>query len=100
MLYPEAVTASLIASAKQIHFQGNQWSNRAGAGCVNYTKAREAVGNCIVFSNRNNNPGIIDTEIFSTVPNERIIISAFWLANIGAVNRNDFEHEKPTQIIT
>lgn len=81
ILYPEAVTASLIVSATSVNGQNNAWDIDAGAGRISYEKAREAVGNCIVFSNRNNSIGIIESERIAVSANERLKVAAVWLAN-------------------
>lgn len=90
MMYPEAVIASLTASATPVFSQGNTWSVKAGAGRVNYSRAREAVGNCITFSNRSDNSGIvINTDTISVTSNNRIKVAAVWLTNSETMERDD-----------
>ena len=82
MMHPEAVMACLIASATPVNGQGNAWDADAGAGRVYYPKAREALQNCVVFTNRNNTINlIVETERVSISTNKRIKASSVWLAN-------------------
>ena len=89
MMYPEVVMASLIVSATPVNYQGNVWDSQTGAGRINYTKARNAVGNCCTFSNRSDITGVVDTDTISVTPNNRIKVAAVWLTNSQTMNTGD-----------
>ena len=96
-IFPEAVSAVLIASATNAKRQNYSWDNRAGAGIVNYQRARSVVNNsCYVFYNPNNSQGsvVISSDEFTAKGGNKIRAVAIWSANsktktlIGSVRKN------------
>ncbi|MDE7191969.1 MAG: S8 family serine peptidase [Clostridia bacterium] len=82
-IFPEAVSAVLIASATGVYRQTDSWDDRAGAGIVNYQRARSVVNNsCCVFYNSNNSQGIvISPKEFTAKGGNKIRAVAIWSAN-------------------
>lgn len=80
---PDTITAALIASAESVDGQLVGYPDiHAGAGVVNYEKAREAVLNASGFTchfDFSNNNVKSTTEVFPT--DKRIKIVAVWLTN-------------------
>ena len=77
---PEVIIASLVASATRVNGSSITWDTHAGAGRVNYPKAREAMENVILFENFDN---VIQTRVQETInftPGKTIKAAAFWLA--------------------
>lgn len=88
-LYPEVVMASLIASATPVNGQTTDWDTHAGAGRVNYEKAREAVNNYVTFSYTSDDIGIRTTETISVLRNKKIKVAAVWLINSTTQSSSD-----------
>ena len=84
-LFPEAISAILIASATNANGQKDIWDNRAGAGIVNYQRARAVLKNstCKVFYNKNNTQDsiVISSDNFSAKSGNKIRAVAIWSAN-------------------
>ncbi|MCX4362288.1 MAG: S8 family serine peptidase [Clostridia bacterium] len=84
-LFPEAMSAILIASATNANGQSDKWDNRAGAGIVNYRRAREILKNstCRAFCNNNDaqNSVVMTSEGFTAKKGEKIRAVAIWSAN-------------------
>ena len=88
--YPEVVIASLIASATPVNGQSGAWDRHAGAGRINYTRAREAVENYVDFEITNDAVGSIRAaQALSGVANKTIRVAAFWLVNSTTETAND-----------
>ena len=81
---PDKVKAILIASATQVNGQApGAWSNIAGAGRVNYHRARMAARNAVGFENtiRTGSGQTRFSHTVSVTPNSRIRVVAFWMKN-------------------
>lgn len=88
---PDTITAALIASAESVNGQLVGYPDiHAGAGVVNYEKAREAVLNASGFAchfDFSNNNVKSTTEVFPT--DKRIKIVAVWLTNSNTTTEED-----------
>lgn len=83
-LFPEAVSAILMVSATNAYGQNDKWDERAGAGIVNYARAREVLNNyCGIFLNTNDSPYSIvaSSELFTAKSGNKIRMAAIWSAN-------------------
>ena len=80
--------AALIASATPVAGQGNDWDERAGAGRVNYQKAREAVNNASRIINDSDNIGELINRQITLEPGRRIKVVAFWFAKPSTYTAN------------
>ena len=79
--YPEAIIPILTVSAMPVNGQGNNWDIHAGAGRVNYEKAREAAENYVDFRFSDDELGIRIIEEISVNKNKRLKVAAAWLTN-------------------
>ena len=86
--FPELVMTSLIASATPVSGQGNYWDVHAGAGRVNYQKAREAVKNASRIINDSDTIGELINRQISVEPGRRIKVVAFWFAKPSTYTAN------------
>ena len=84
-LFPEAVSAVLIVSATNANCQKDIWDNRAGAGIVNYQRARSVINNstCRMLYNKNNSQDsiVLSSENFTAKSGNKIRAVAIWSAN-------------------
>ena len=92
-LFPEAMAAILIASATNANGQSDRWDNRAGAGIVNYRRAREIlkISTCRAFYNNNDaqNSVVMTSEGFTAKKGDKIRAVAIWSANSKTSARGD-----------
>ena len=80
----------MIASATPVNGQSGAWDRHAGAGRINYTRAREAVENYVDFEITNDAVGSIRAaQALSGVANKTIRVAAFWLVNSTTETAND-----------
>lgn len=81
--FPEAITAILIASATPALGQGDSWDSNAGAGIVNYARARQVAGrNLNVFFCSTSEAGSVRNSVeFYAEANRKIRTVALWFAN-------------------
>ena len=87
--YPEVIIAALVASATRVNGSSVTWDTHAGAGRVNYPKAREAMENAIPFSNSDS---LIQTRVQETInftPGKTIKAAAFWYAKSYTQDETD-----------
>lgn len=83
-LFPEAVTAILIVSATNATGQSDRWDSRAGAGIINYQRARMVARNSYrIFINNKSRPGstIFASEEFNLESGKKIRTAGVWSAN-------------------
>ena len=89
-VYPEFVIASIIASATPVNGQTGDWDTHAGAGRIDYQRAREAVDNCVWFSFSDDSVDDVRIERkISGVAYKTIKVVAFWLVNSTTMSSND-----------
>lgn len=88
-LYPEIVMAALIASATPVTGQSNSWDTYAGAGIIDYEKAREAVANCSTYTFNTDYTGLRATKTASVSTGTRVKVVAFWLTNSMTQSSSD-----------
>ena len=79
--YPEAIAPILAVSATPVNGQGNDWDEHAGAGRVNYEKAREATEHFWDFCFSENEYGVRAIRTINVDKNKRIKVAAGWFAN-------------------
>lgn len=87
--YPEVIIAALVASATRVNGSSVTWDTHAGAGRVNYPKAREAMENAIHFYNVDD---LIQTRVSETInltPGKTIKAAAFWHAKSQTQGETD-----------
>lgn len=84
-IFPEAVSAVLIVSATNANGQSDIWDKRAGAGIVNYQRARSVINNstCRMLYNKNNSQDsiVLSSENFTAKSGNKIRAVAIWSAN-------------------
>ncbi|MCD8314767.1 MAG: S8/S53 family peptidase [Firmicutes bacterium] len=88
-LHPEIVMAALIASATPVTGQSNSWDTYAGAGIIDYEKAREAVTNCSTYTFNTDYTGLRATKTASVSTGTRVKVVAFWLTNSMTQSSSD-----------
>lgn len=93
-LFPESISAILIASATNANGQKDKWDERAGAGIVNYQRARTVAKNsCRVFMNNNKTAkdGLVvcEEDNITVNRNDKIRAVAIWSANSQTRNAGD-----------
>lgn len=93
-LFPEVISAILIASATNANGQNDKWDERAGAGIVNYQRARTVAKNsCRVFMNNNKTAkdGLVvcEEDNITVNRNDKIRAVAIWSANSQTKNWGD-----------
>ncbi len=86
--HPELVMAALVVSASPVNGQTDIWDPHAGAGRVDYEKAREALSNYILFEGPQNSIGLCTSQQISIEPNQSVKVVFFCLANIADPDDN------------
>ena len=87
--FPEVIIPSLVASATPVNGSTGTWDTHAGAGRVNYPKAREAMENAIFFENYDD---LIQPRVEETINiglARTIVASAFWYGKSDTQDSDD-----------
>ncbi len=95
-IHPELVMAALVVSASPVSGQTDAWDPHAGAGRVNYEKAREALSNYTLFLRTQNVPGLCTSQQISVDPNRTIKVAFACLDNTEITNESQLANFDPT----